>query len=156
MTAAGFAQQTQPPATQPARKPPAAPADAAGALDSLTNSLQDLNAIRDGNLSRLQKDCSPETAARIAELRGKLRQFEAEPIDAQAIAANWFKPAPPAQQEAQSERESRLVSEVLSGNHAASAKAAPNAQRSKADEAEIARLQSEIARLAGTCTAVRK
>src|SRR5215831_9830337 len=112
------AQQTPP---QGPRKPPAAPpADAGAAVDSLGVSLQDLNAIRDGNLSRIQKDggCPPETAARLADLRLKLRRAEADlsgetlsttaPVDAQAIAATWFKrPVPEAEPAAA--RESRLL-----------------------------------------------
>src|SRR5215831_7313646 len=70
LATAGFAQQTTPPPKQPPRTPPAAPANPAGTMDSLSNSLQDLNAIRDGNLTRVQKEgCSPETAARLTELR---------------------------------------------------------------------------------------
>ena len=149
LAAAGLAQQSQQP---PVRKPPAAPANPTGTMDSLSNSLQDLNAIRDGNLTRVQKDgCSAETAARLTEFRGKLRQLDAETVDAQAIAADWFKPAV-VKQEDQSERESRLLDAVLPG--AAAAPAKPAAQRPKANEEELARLRSEIARLSAACAAV--
>jgi len=81
------------------------------AFESLTKSLQDLNAIRDGNLSLIQKDgCAPEVAARIADLKGKLQGYEFElsgdspataavnarrddksgPSDPLALAADWF------------------------------------------------------------------
>jgi hypothetical protein len=151
LAAAGLA---QPPAQQPPRKPPAAPANPTGTMDSLSNSLQDLNAIRDGNLNRVQKDgCSAETAARLTELRGKLRQLDTESVDAPALAADWFKPAP-VKQEEQSERENRLLDAVLPGTVAAPAK--PAVQRPKANEEELARLRSEFARLSAACAAVRR
>jgi len=83
-----------------------------GDLDSLSKSLQDLNAIRDGNLVRVQKDnCPPEIASRTAELRSKLQNDEFElnggrppaPLpttgsakksgqaDPLAVAGDWFK-----------------------------------------------------------------
>jgi len=83
------------------------------AFDSLSKSLQDLSAVRDGNLWRVQKDgCPPEIASRMADLRGKLETDESElkggesstPVtpgagskdktgstDRLAIAADWFK-----------------------------------------------------------------
>lgn len=102
------------------RQTPADPKAAVNALDSLTTSLQDLNAIRDGNLSRVQKDgCPPEVTSRLADLRGKLQQDEtaltgveapapaAVPskerpgaADPMAIANDWYKRAPQDQPEA--------------------------------------------------------
>jgi len=162
----------QAPASAPVQKPPAAPADAASALDSLGNSLQDLNAIRDGNLTRVQRDgCPPETAARLADLRVRLRQAEAQlsgeapandsrvPDDMPAIASGWFKPVPQEQAESTSARESRLIGEVLPGASATALKAiqpAQSAQQRKALEDEIARVKAEITRLSGSCAAVRK
>lgn len=83
------------------------------ALDSLTTSLQDLNAIRDGNLVRVQKDgCLPEVASRLVLLRGRLHQDESKlsggaalagtadspknrpSSDPMAIASDWFKETP--------------------------------------------------------------
>jgi hypothetical protein len=83
------------------------------AFDSLSKSLQDLSAVRDGNLWRVQKDgCPPEIASRMAELRGKLETYELELKDEEssasaaagtgskdktgsadrlALAADWFK-----------------------------------------------------------------
>lgn len=83
------------------------------AFDSLSKSLQDLSAVRDGNLWRVQKDgCPPEIASRMADLRGKLETDELElkggessvpaapgagskdktgSADRLAIAADWFK-----------------------------------------------------------------
>jgi hypothetical protein len=156
--------QTKPPTT-PAKKPPAAPADAGGAVDSLTNSLQDLNAIRDANLTRVQNEgCPPETAVRLADLRARLRLSESGqalsneagvPADAPSIAANWFKRPPLDRPEDASARENRLLTEVLPGATAAAAKSQPVAPQ-KASEDEIARLKAEIARLSGTCVAARK
>ena len=82
-----------------------------GDLDSLSKSLQDLNAIRDGNLGRVQKDnCPPEIASRTAELKSRLQSDEFElnggipPVplpagsakksgqaDPLAVAGDWFK-----------------------------------------------------------------
>ena len=83
------------------------------AFDSLSKSLQDLSAVRDGNLWRVQKDgCPPEIASRMADLRGKLETDEFElkggesstapaagagskdktgSTDRLTIAADWFK-----------------------------------------------------------------
>lgn len=83
------------------------------AFDSLSKSLQDLSAVRDGNLWRVQKDgCPPEIASRMADLRGKLEtdEFElkggesstptaagagskdkAASADRLTVAADWFK-----------------------------------------------------------------
>lgn len=108
------------PMMPPDRQSPAQPHTAADALDSLTTSLQDLNAIRDANLSRVQKDgCPPEVTSRLTDLKGKLRQAEAElngvaaPLpassqvarrvgagDPTAIAADWYKQTLPDQPEA--------------------------------------------------------
>jgi len=171
-----------PPAASPTPKAPAAPPDAAGALDSLTNSLQDLNAIRDGNLNRVQKDgCPPEVSARLADLRGKLHQYEAElsgeapakaapsadkpGVDAQAIASDWFKRPQPDRADAASQpavkpqpvsSEAKLLADVLPDAPAPAAKPRPAAQPRPELEAEVARLKAEIARLSGTCTALKK
>jgi hypothetical protein len=164
------AQQQTPPAT---RKPAAPPPDAAspGAMDSLSNSLQDLNAIRDANLSRIQTaGCAPETAARVADLRLKLRQSEAElsgeslsrsstAVDPQIIAADWFKRPALDRSEPTDARESRLLTQVLPGGVAlppASAKPRQSAEQKKALEDEIARLKAEISRLSATCATVKK
>jgi hypothetical protein len=166
LTAALAGAQQTPPAGP--RKPPAAPpADAGVTVDSLGNALQDLNAIRDGNLSRIQKDsgCPPETAARLADLRLRLRRAEAElsgetlsaaaPVDAQAIAAGWFnRPAP--EPESAAARESRLLAEVLPGAAVPAAKPRQSPEQQKALEDEIARLKAETARLSGTCAPVKK
>ena len=83
------------------------------AFDSLSKSLQDLSAVRDGNLWRVQKDgCPPEIASRMADLRARLETDEVElkggessapaaasteskqkagSADRLAIAADWFK-----------------------------------------------------------------
>ena len=103
----------------PGRQSPADPRAAMNALDSLTTSLQDLNAIRDGNLTRVQKDgCPPEVGARLADLKARLLQDEAEltgveaPVpaasqskdrggaaDPLAIANDWYKRSPQARSE---------------------------------------------------------
>jgi len=152
--------QTSRPTNTATPKSPTPPADAAGALDSLSNSLQDLNAIRDGNLTRVQKDgCPPDVSARLAELRAKLAEVsgdapakpaEKTAADPQAIAAAWFKPAPsqpPAPKPVVETRESKQLADVLPEAPAAK----PVAPARQDNGAEIARLKAEITRLSGTC-----
>lgn len=116
-----------------------------GALDALNKSLQDLNAVRDANLSLVQKDgCAPELASRIADLKARLRSDEFElngtespaaaPTDAHApektsaanatdpmtVASDWFKhPADPKQalrpDDSSRTRENTLLDAVLTG-----------------------------------------
>jgi hypothetical protein len=75
------------------------PRAATNALDSLTTSLMDLNAIRDGNLSRVQKDgCPPEVTSRLTDLRGRLRQYKTEltGVDTPAPASSQSRERPSA------------------------------------------------------------
>jgi hypothetical protein len=125
------------------------------AFDSLSKSLQDLSAVRDGNLWRVQKDgCPPEIASRMADLRGKLETDEFElkggesstptaagagskdktgSVDRLAIAADWFKPANTEASTAAAasgatdvnSRESKLLEAALAGNRSAAAPASP-------------------------------
>jgi hypothetical protein len=140
-------------------------------MDSLNNSLQDLNAIRDANLSRIQNGgCAPETAARLADLRLKLRQVEAElsgeslsksstTVDPQVIAADWFKRPALDQSEPASARESRLLTQVLPGGvtlPAANVKPQQSVEQKKALEDEVSRQKAEISRLSATCATVKK
>jgi hypothetical protein len=130
-----------PPAPVPlSRQTPSDPRAAVNALDSLTTSLQDLNAIRDGNLGRVQKDgCPPEVTSRLADLRGKLRQYETELTgveapapspsqakerpgltDTMAIANDWFKRSPQDQPETLGQgagNPSSLRNEADTNNH---------------------------------------
>ena len=119
-----------------------------GSLDALSKSLQDLNAVRDANLSLVQKDgCAPELASRIADLKAKLRsdEFElngtetpaaaapdahttektntANAADPMAVAGDWFKrPADPKQTARPDEfirtRQSGQLDAVLAGAQA--------------------------------------
>ncbi len=139
-----------------------------GALDALSRSLQDLNAVRDGNLSLVQKDgCAPELASRIADLKARLRADEFElngteapanaaptartqdnagAADAMAVASDWFKRSADTKAAATSSnasrtRESSLLDAVLTGTPAA-----PAPERHidpKSPEAEQKRLQVE-------------
>ena len=143
------------------------------AFDALSRSLRDLNAIRDGNLSRVQKDgCPPEIASRIADLKGKLQNDDFElngreapgtgsavpkapekssTGDPLALAADWFKrppdrePGAPAPASGGSSRESRLLDEALNGSE----RAATLQQDPKSPEAERARksIQDDMARI---------
>ena len=152
---------------------PAAPRNTIDpSIDSLSKSLQDLNAIRDANLGRVQKGgCPPEVAARIADLKGKLQAYEAElnGVDAAAaapgrptvrsgandplsLAGDWYK-RPAGQETAapsagtRESRESKLLDEVLAGGAAN-----PPPQRRidpKSPEAEQKRkaVEQDIARI---------
>jgi hypothetical protein len=71
----------------PARKPASSPDSGVNldVLHTMKTSTEDLNAIRDANLQRVQKGaCTPQIAARIAAL-----SF----ASAAALAENWFKGA---------------------------------------------------------------
>jgi hypothetical protein len=66
------------------------------ALESLTKSLQNLDAIRDANLNLVQKDgCPPEIAARLADLKNRLQSYEYELNGAasSALASAGARPA---------------------------------------------------------------
>jgi hypothetical protein len=134
----------------PASTPDPRAADS-GALDALNKSLQDLNAVRDANLSLVQKDgCVPELASRIADLKAKLRsdEFElngtespaaaptdihspekasaANATDPMVVASDWFKhPADPKQtarpDDSSRTRESSQLDAVLTGTQAPAA-----------------------------------
>lgn len=147
-----------------------------GAFDSLTKSLQDLNVIRDGNLSFVQKDgCSPELASRIADLKAKLNESDASVAaptaartpektsddDPMAVAKDWFKPASTSKQAAPSRtRESSLLDAVLNGTPAAperstEPKASNGEHKQNLSEAEMASVKSELEQLLNACSAKR-
>lgn len=156
-----------------------------GDLDSLSKSLQDLNAIRDGNLSRVQKDnCPPEIASRTAELRSRLQSDEFElnggrppdslpsagsakksgQADPLAVAGDWFK-RPAGQKSAASDsgngnpRVGNPLDDILPSTEAAAPKPgiAPDSpeavQKRNALQADITRIQAELAQLSGACAA---
>jgi len=145
-----------------------------GSLDALSKSLQDLNAVRDGNLSLVQKDgCAPELASRIADLKAKLRsdEFElngtespavpptethmpekANVADPMAVASEWFKHPADSRQTARPDdasrtRESSQLDAVLAG---AQAPAPPERRMDpKSPEAEQNRkaIEADMARV---------
>lgn len=155
---------------------PKAAASAAGAgtdprtkidptMDALNKSLQNLDTIRDANLGRVQAEsCPPEVAARIADLRAKLRTVEPEssevpagtgrarsapitsPGDPLATATDWYKPGAPAAQVNKATQQGKLLAEVLPGVEAAAPKPAVNEQ-------DITRAKAELEQLAGACGA---
>jgi hypothetical protein len=158
------------PATPSNRQAPPDPRATSDAIDSLTTSMQDLNAIRDGNLVRVQKDgCPPEVASRLTDLRGRLRQKETELAggdgavpakepagsgDALAIAGDWFKRPQAAEklpEAAADTKESKALADVLPTAPAQRAESKP-----KGLEEEIARLKGEIGKLSATCAAVKR
>ena len=168
--------QSTPPAstTQAARPASTDPRSTADALDSLTTSLQDLNAIRDGNLVRVQKDgCPPEVTSRLVDLRGRLRRDEADlagveapgsvaapakerpnAADPIAIASDWYKQ--PQQAEKESKRstgpvdetkESKLLADVLTAGPNTGGPARRVDPKSPEAQQRQKGLEEEIARL---------
>jgi hypothetical protein len=151
----------------------------AGALDSLGQSLIDLNAIRDANVARLQKDgCPPEVAARIADLRGRLARMEGEsnghgePAQSAAaarrtsgavaldVAANWFKADDRTETGGDAgagPSPSTLLDSVLPEGDGSRPKPRPGdeAARRRTQEAGMAQIKAELAQLQGTCLAVK-
>lgn len=156
--------------------PPASSRADSAAFDSLSKSLQDLNVIRDGNLSLVQKDgCAPELASRIADLKAKLNapdssvaahatakpQEKTSDTDPMAVANDWFKPASTSKQTApRSTRESSLLDAVLRRTPAAPERPAePDApgggQNQKLSDAEMVSVKSELEQLSSACAAKR-
>jgi hypothetical protein len=144
----------------------------AASFDSLSKSLQDLNAIRDGNLSLVQKDgCAPELASRIADLKAKLDapdsgvttpaaakpQAKAGDADPMAAANDWFKPASASKQTAPSStRESSQLDAVLRGTppeRPAELKSSGSEPGQRLSKAEMASLKSELEQLSSACGA---
>jgi hypothetical protein len=148
----------------------------ANALDSLGQSLIDLNAIRDANVDRVQKDgCPPEVTSRIAELRGKIARLEGggngtdsapqaaaasrrttggNPLDA---AANWYKGDDRAEAAgAAGPNTDQLLDSVLPSSEASRPKLAGAGARRKAQEENVAAMKAELGQLLSTCVAVKQ
>ena len=155
--------------------------DHAKALDSLSASTDDLNAIRDENLRRLTSDgCPPEVSARIAEVKGRLAAAQAElkgvepaaapekkpapaaPGSALALASDWFKAGDPAPADtaARSNDQRDAVGSVLPGGPARTAapgmKAPLTAERRRTLEQDVTALESELAHLVVACPGGKK
>jgi hypothetical protein len=140
------------------------PAPASGqTIDSLLNSTEDLNAIRDGYVRRLAGDgCRPDVAIRVAELRSRLdetasRRGQAQntaAVDASSaelegslliLAAGWFQTGAataPARANREPER-AQLLDFVLSPKEPET--------RAAASGANAAQLKDELDRLLATC-----
>ena len=147
-------------------------------LQTMSSSTEDLSAIRDGNVKRVQNNgCAPQISARIADLRGKLAMYEhvlhpdapvpintsdkpskpaarpANPASA-TLANDWFSnrretPAPAATA-AKRELDSVLGDDAPPMKTPAP-KPADNAEQRKEAELEIARIKPELERLNGAC-----
>jgi hypothetical protein len=134
-------------------------------MDSLNKSLENLDTIRDANLSRIQAEsCPPEVAARIADLKAKVRNYESEssgipvaaaparprtsaaPADPLAIATDWYKSGAPAAEAGKASQQSQLVEAVLPGARAP-------APRAVFSEQDITRAKTELEQLSGACAA---
>jgi hypothetical protein len=132
-----------------------------GAIDSLLDSTEDLNSIRDGYLRRLAGEgCRPDVANRVAELRSQLdengsrgpaRNATIQQTNFQIegalllLAAGWYQmPAEAAQQKTSRDAErTRQLEYVLSPGDG-SVEAAPSG-------AGRAQLKAELDRLLATC-----
>jgi len=136
------------------------------AFDSLNKSLQNLDTIRDANLGRVQQqNCPPEVAARISDLKARLRSYESgrdgapdpeaaparapanpNPPDPLSIATDWFKATPAPEPVISAEQQSKLLADVLPR-----AEAVPETRQ--VDQQEIARVKAELEQLSGGCGA---
>lgn len=131
------------------------------AIDSLLNSTEDLNSIRDGYLRRLAGDgCRPDVAIRVAELRSRLDQTDpararnAAPqqtdfeLDGELmlLAARWYdaRPEVAVQRTNRDAARAQLLEEVLAPR-GATANAPSGSDR--------AQLKAELDRLLATCHA---
>ena len=144
-----------------------------GAFDALSKSLQDLNAVRDGNLTLVQKDgCAPELASRIADLKARLRSDEFQlngteapaaastdphtsektSADAMAVAGDWFKHPPDSKpaahvDDARRTRESSQLDAVLAGAPSAPAAEGRKDPNSPAAEQNRKILEADMVRV---------
>lgn len=134
------------------------------AIDSVLNSTEDLNSIRDAYVRRLAGDgCRPEVAIRVAELRANLeetdthrgrsqttaaaaQQTSAELTDSLLIlASGWYQPRPESEPPRVNPDRDRaqLLDQVLSARDSQSA--APSTG------ADPAQAKAELDRLLATC-----
>jgi hypothetical protein len=146
-------------------------------LNTMKTSAGDLNAIRDGNLQRVQKGgCAPEVALRLAELKGRLAAQEnelrgpagaGEPPKGAAgrsgsaapLPGEWFKSSAEQQPRTGEPRDAanQQLDAVLGTNTRETGPAEPaaakpaDAERRKQAEAEIALTRAELDGLAGAC-----
>lgn len=136
------------------------------AFDSLNKSLQNLDTIRDANLGRVQQqNCPLEVAARISDLKARLRSYESgrdgapdlgtaparapatsNPPDSLAIATDWFKASPAPEPVVSAEQQSKLLAGVLP-------RAETGPEKRQVDQQEIARVKAELEQLSGACGA---
>lgn len=136
------------------------------AFDSLNKSLQNLDTIRDANLGRVQEqNCPPEVAARISDLKSRLRSYESgydgaadpgaaparapansNPPDPLAIATDWFKASQAPEPVISAEQQSKLLADVLPR-----AQAGP--EKRQVGQQEIAGVKAELEQLSGACGA---
>jgi len=119
------------------------------ALDALTSSQEDLNAIRDGNVRRLTTGCAPDVSARIADLAAQLHLNA--PANTQAgsesatlaLASDWYKrPGDSSAVVKGKDQKEALLDTVLPGTK-------PAAQ-------DMASLRAELDRLLTTCPAAKR
>ncbi len=130
-------------AEPPARDP------GSSSFDALISSTENLNAIRDRNVQRL-KECSPDVAARIGEIRERLGiKTGSQKKDANteasllAISAGWFKAPQENLRQAASRPQNDLIDSVL-----------PRSEKNP--EADAAALRVELDRLVASCSGGKK
>ena len=144
-------QKAEPPPPTPVKASAPARDPGSSAFDALVSSTENLNNIRDGNVRRLTDGCSPDVAARIADIRARLgikeslgKRDSGSEIAALALASTWFKsPADSAPQAAQ--KKSDLLDAVL-----------PGSEKKSEPGQDAAGLQVELNRLLVSCSGVKR
>ena len=135
-------------------------------LDSLGSSLEDLNIIRDSNVRALTKDgCAPETSARIADLKTRLRiatgmpeaavkSSHATPDDAGsetlALASNWFKSRNASSSAGAKDKSNELLDSVLPDS------LTKKPADSRTENRDAAGLKTEIEHLLAACPGTKR
>jgi hypothetical protein len=140
--------------------PPAAPVKAAAptrdpgssAFDALISSTENLNNIRDSNVRRLTEGCSPDVAARIADIRGRLgirttagKRDSVSDIAALALASGWFKSPTENAPVVPQQKKSDLLEAVL-----------PASEKKPEPAEDTANLQTELSRLLAGCSGAKR
>lgn len=158
------------PPTEPLKPRDTTPENMRGAstqsLDSLDASLEDLNMIRDSNVRALTRDgCAPETSARIADLKTRLRVATGIPeaagkssyggpddagSESLALASNWFKSRSAASSVATKDKSNELLDSVLPDS------LTKKPVDLKTELRDAAGLKTEIEHLLATCPGTKR
>ncbi len=162
LTGSAFA-QTSPQRTQSTTPPRPAPSVGTHSsnqlnpdvLHNMKDSTEDLNALRDGNLTRVQTGgCAPQIAAHIAGLKGRLENYGSVPKPRE-------RPSSTSAAAAAAEAVNRQLDSVLglspteTPDVKPSEKPADNDEMHKRAETETALINAELARLTSVCASAK-